>query len=192
MAKGDRKNAATTPAAETVALEVPADFALEVHGYTFDANDLVQMGPKGVAYVISNGISQSIVDAAALTKDAKAGKSPAEVEQLIKDRRDKRDAAIRAGEVGHRAVGVRGSTLDRIMATIAEARLKEHVVAVNDARRAKGQAPVALPKGELRKAALAKILEIQGDDIRAAAEAQMAEQKAAGQALSGQLEELGL
>ena len=177
---------------DTVDVSIPSDWTVTVHGHTFDADDLVNMPPKGVGYLLANGVSQSIVDAGAITKDLKQGKSDKEVADFIAERRAKRANAIRGGEVGHRVVGTRGSTLERVMAEIAEARLKAHVVKVNEARRAKGVAPVALPKGDLRKQALAKILELQGEDIRAAAEAQMAETKAAGDALAAGLTDLGL
>lgn len=168
MAKKPNKDD-TAPAGVT--LTVPANFAVAVHGHELTADMLAAMVPAGVAYLLANGFSQSITDAAAFTKDQKAGKSQDELVNMAAEKRLARFDAIMKGEVGHR-VGARGTPIERVMKDIAIERIR--VIAAT-----KG---VPMPKKDVLAAAVEKVLARQGDDIRAEAEARIASAKGAASA----------
>jgi uncharacterized protein (DUF111 family) len=152
----------------TVDVSIPADFAITAHGHTLSAGDLEGMSPKALGYLLANGYKQSLTDAAAFTKETKAGKSAAEVEALANDRRAKRHEAILTGDVGA-VVGSRATPIEKFMRDVAIERIKSIATA-------KG---VKMPKSDVLKAAVEKITAKQGPDIRAEAEARMSAAKAA-------------
>lgn len=154
-----------------IAIHLPHDFSIESHGHQITAEKLAGMSAKAVAYLVANGFNQSLTDAAAFTKAQKDGKSANEVAQMAEDARSKRFDAILAGEVGTR-VGSRATPIERIMADIAEERVRAIAVARG----------VPMPKKDVLKAAVAKVLERQGADIKAEAEARLAGAKAAADA----------
>lgn len=143
--------------------------------WSVDANTLPA---KAVHYLLSNGFTQSMTDAAAFTKEQKAKfveegakeghDAETSVANAAKAARDKRFAAILAGEVGVRAVGPRLPQIDRVMRDIAEEML----------RAIAAERQVAMPKGDVLKAALDKILAKHADVIRTKAQARMDESKA--------------
>jgi len=152
----------------TLTVAVPHDFAITAHGHTLTADDLGTMSPKALGYLLANGYKQSLTDAAAFTKEAKEGKSAAEIESMAAERRAKRHEAILAGEVGA-VVGSRATPIEKFMRDVAIERIKAIA-------NAKG---VKMPKGDVLKAAVEKITAKQADDIRAEAEARMSAAKAA-------------
>lgn len=129
--------------------------------WTVNANDLPATGIK---YLLQNGFSQSLTDAAAFTKEQKEGKTPAEVTAMADEARQKRFEAILAGTVGTRVGGPRLDPTTRTMNDIVDERL----AAICAARK------VAMPKGDVLKAARAKLLAKFGDDIRGEAEKRVA------------------
>lgn len=132
--------------------------------WSVNANDLP---PGAISYLLHNGFTQSMTDAAAFTKAQKEGKSESEIEVMASDARDKRFAAILAGTVGVRVGGPRLPAIDRAMQDIVD----EMLAAICSARK------VALPKGDVLKAARAKLLAKNGDAIRAKAQARLDEAK---------------
>lgn len=152
----------------TIKITVPADFTIEAHGHTLTAQDLGEMSPKALSYLLANGYKQSLTDAAAFTKEQKADKSAAEIETMANEKRSARHAAILAGEVGS-VGGTRATPMERFMRDVAEERVRAIAVA-------KG---VPMPKGDVLKAAIAKVTEKFASDIKAEAEARMAAAKAA-------------
>lgn len=142
--------------------------------WTVDANTLP---PKAVAYLLHNGFTQSMTDAAAFTKKQKeeAVKDHPESEHetilanMAKDARQKRFDAILKGEVGVRVGGPRKSPLDRATDDIVD----EMLAAIAAQRK------VAMPKGDV----LAKAREA----IRNKFSAEIAEKAAERVAQSSQL-----
>lgn len=128
----------------------------------------IATNPKAVMYLLQNGYSQSMTDAAAFTKEQKTGKTPDEVAAMAADARVKRHEAIRAGTIGARVGGAKLPVIDRVMRDVAEERLKAIAVARS----------VAMPKGDTLKAALDKILARDPDGIRTEAETRIANAKA--------------
>jgi hypothetical protein len=129
--------------------------------WSVNANDLPATAIK---YLLQNGFSQSMTDAAAFTKAQKDGKSEAEVTAMAQEARNKRFAAILAGTVGTRVGGgPRLSPLERTMNDIVDERL----AAICRARN------VAQPKGDVLKSARAKILAKFEAEIKSEAEARV-------------------
>ena len=158
----------TNGAPATTDVSIPADFAITAHGHTITASDLEGMSPKAIGYLLANGYKQSLTDAAAFTKETKAGKSAAEVEALANEKRSGRHAAILSGDVGA-VVGSRATPIEKFMRDVAHERIKAIATA-------KG---VKMPKGDVLKAAMERVLAKQANDIRAEAEARMAAAKGA-------------
>lgn len=152
-------------------ITIPHDFSIEAHGHSLNAAQLVEMSPKALSYLLANGFKQSLTDAAAFTKEQKDGKSAAEVEEMAAEKRAARFAAILSGEVGS-VGGTRATPLERFMRDVAEERVRAIAVAKS----------VPMPKGDVLKAAIAKVTEKFGADLRAEAEARMAAAKAAADA----------
>ncbi len=161
--------ATKVPGEKTVDISVPADFAISAHGHTLTSGDLETMSPKALGYLLANGYKQSLTDAAAFTKDTKAGKSANELETMANDKRAKRHASILAGDVGA-VVGSRSTPIEKFMRDVAVERIKAIATA-------KG---VKMPTKDVLKAAIERITAKQGSDIRAEAEARMSAAKAAG------------
>jgi hypothetical protein len=129
--------------------------------WTVNANDLPAAAVK---YLLQNGFSQSMTDAAAFTKAQKEGKSEAEVAAMATEARQKRFDAILAGSVGTRVGGPRLSPVDRAKNDIVDERL----AAICKARN------VAMPKGDVLKSAKAKIMAKFASEITREAEARVA------------------
>jgi len=169
MAKSPNKSI-TNPA--TVNISVPANFTIEAHGHKLTTSDLETMSPKALAYLLANGYKQSLTDAAAFTKDQKAGKSAVELADMANTRRASRHEAILNGSVGA-VSGSRATPIERFMEQVAE----ERVRAIATAR------GVPMPKNtkeaKTLDAAIAKIIEKYGPDVRAEAEARMSAAQAA-------------
>lgn len=84
-------------------IEIPDDFAVTVHGHTLDVAYIGDMSAVAVAYLIRNGFSQSITDAAALdtAKRAKLGlDTETKLAAWAAEKRHYRFDAIIAGTVG--------------------------------------------------------------------------------------------
>src|SRR6266576_2217139 len=95
---------------------------------------------KAIAYLLQNGFSQSMTDAAAFSKEqkaafAEAGKS---VDEAAQEAREKRFVAITKGEVGVRVGGPRKSLFEKFYHEAA----KDKVKALCEAR------GFAVPKGD--------------------------------------------
>ena len=163
----------TTNGEKTVDISVPADFAISTHGLTITASDLETMSAKALGYLLANGYKQSITDAAAFTKEKKAGKSAADLEAMANDSRAKRHEAILAGNVGA-VVGSRATPIESFMRDVAHERLKALCLSLGKPlpKNVKGGA-------QTYSLAIEAILKRQGDDIRAEAEARMAAAKGA-------------
>lgn len=140
------------------------DSTLTYDRWSVNANDLIA---KSVRYLLQNGFSQSMTDAAAFTKEQKAGKSADEIKKMADEARAKRFEAILAGTVGIRVGGPRLPAIDRVMREIAEEMLR----AIAADRK------VAMPKGEVLKAALEKIVLKNEATIRERAQARLDESK---------------
>lgn len=156
----------------TVDISIPADFTIEAHGLTLTVGDLEAMNPKGLAYLLANGYKQSLTDAAAFTKDQKAGKSGAEIQELADAKRKARHDAILTGTVGT-VSGSRATPIERFMDQVAEERVRAIALARG----------VPMPKNtkdaKVLDAAIEKVLAKFGEDIRAEAEARMSAANAA-------------
>jgi hypothetical protein len=136
--------------------------------------------PKAVMYLLQNGYSQSMTDAAAFTKEQKAGKSPDELAAMALDARVKRHDAIENGTIGARGGGPKLPPVERVMREVAEERLK--AIAVSRG--------VAMPKGDTLKAALDKIIQRDPDGIRTEAETRIANARAVASAVGGDDDDL--
>jgi hypothetical protein len=164
---------ATAPVSEYTNLaDLFAHGHVEAHGRRVALRD-VATNPKAVMYMLQNGFSQSVTDAAAFTKEQKAGKSDDEIAAMANDARDKRVAAILGGTIGARVGGAKLPPVERVMREVAEERLK--AIAVTRG--------VAMPKNvkggvQTLTLALDKILARDPDGIRAEAETRIASAKA--------------
>jgi hypothetical protein len=164
--------------------EPTATSTLSYGRWSTDANHLP---PKAVAYLLANGFTQSMTDAAAFTKEQKANAHEAfakahgvevaslseadkesAVAALADEKREARFQAILKGEVGTRVGGPRLPQIDRVMREVAE----ETVRAIATARN------VAMPKGDVLKAAIEKVLARNPDEIRAKAQERIDSAKA--------------
>lgn len=165
--------------------DTPSTFTYDK--WSIDANALP---PKAIAYLIGNGFTQSMTDAAAFTKEQKASfaKEHAEAHGVTVDAlteadhvaavkakadeaREKRFQAIMSGTVGLRvATGPRLDPLTRAMREIAE----------EGVRKLAAQKGVAMPKGDVLKAAIEKVLERNRDNIKAEAERRLSAPSADG------------
>ncbi len=150
--------------------EVTPSSTLTYGRWNVDANTLP---PKAIAYLLSNGFTQSMTDAAAFTKEQKAeavkdkpeGDHAAILAAMQDEARQKRFDAIMSGSVGVRVGGPRKSPIDRIMQEIVDETLRS----LCDAKK------VAMPKGDVLKAAREKIFARNEATIREKATARLAE-----------------
>lgn len=105
---------------------LPADFTVECHGFTLDMDQLVGMSPAALAYLVGNGFTQSLTDAAAFSRSDKEGKSESEIADMARAARQKRFNAIIDGTVGSSGPrGPRRRGIDAVMAEIAEAAIRQ-------------------------------------------------------------------
>lgn len=124
-----KANVATKVANEstvaTVSLALPADFKAEYQdtatGVTYTIDTAALANPATVAYLLTNGFRQSIIDAAALDKEERAEHTAkGTLAEHIKGLRDKRFAAILAGEVGSGARGPRLVGIDKVRRDVGQ------------------------------------------------------------------------
>lgn len=106
----------------TIHVAIPAGLILSYGDWVIDA---ATASPATLAYCLQNGFHQSMVDAAALSKDDKAGKSDKEIEAMSATLRTKRFDAIVAGIVGHRSGGPRAKGIDVYIRDLLDAQIVE-------------------------------------------------------------------
>jgi hypothetical protein len=152
------------------------DSTLTYDKWSVNANDLPA---KAIAYLLHNGFTQSMTDAAAFTKEQKAGKTEQQVKDMATEARDKRFQAILAGSVGIRVGGPRLDPVSRASNDIVDERL----AAICKARN------VAMPKGDVLKSARAKIMAKFGAEIKSEAEARVAKTQESVAELEGLFDE---
>lgn len=121
-------------------LVLPVDFTAEAHGFKLNMNTLSGMSPSAIAYLIRNGFTQSITDAAAFSKADKDGKTDDEIAAMAKAARSTRYQAIIAGTVA--TGGPRGPRKSPLAAAI-------HEVAVERLQKAKAFTDKTHPKYRL-------------------------------------------
>lgn len=191
--KGKTDNSAETTvesgAIETVTITVPADFSAKHSDWTLTLDQLRNMPPKGIAYLLANGFTQSITDAGAISKDDKAKlvdeahkadpdgdwseeRDAEVVSNAVHQWRDERYADILAGKVGSRAGGTRSTPVETIMRRLAEIEVKGAL-----AKNETFQGLDAKARAAALKANVEKHLERAKDRLRAAAEAELAAAK---------------
>jgi len=90
-------------------IDFPDSFTVTVHGHTMDAARLSDMTGDAIAYLVRNGFTQSITDAAAFSASDKADLSEFDVAAMAAEKRQTRFDAILAGTVG--SAGPRGPRL---------------------------------------------------------------------------------
>lgn len=149
---------------------------------------IADLSPKAVAYLLQNGFSQSMTDAAAFSKADKAkaveGKDEAKHDDILQNMatvaRQKRYDAIIAGTVGHRVgSGPKMSSINKVMRDVARERLKA-------AAASKG---VKLPKGEALTALVEKMVAGKhADTIKAEAQTRIDNAKAGAVDVEGLLD----
>jgi hypothetical protein len=125
----------TATAAETSVVEIPAGLTGKYGDFTID---FAGATPATLAYCLMNGFHQSMVDAAAFSKEEKEGKTEDEVATMALAKRQSRFDNIVAGTVGARVGGPRVRGIDKLMHDVAHEKLIAIAVA-------KGK---ALPKGK--------------------------------------------
>lgn len=167
--------------------DTTTEATLKYGRWSIDANTLP---PKAISYLLHNGFSQSMTDAAAATREDKAkvlrdagheadavkmengeGKSistegATALATAADQWREERFHAIVNGTVGVRVGGggPRKDPLVRAMEDIAEEQLRAICT----------QRSVAMPKGEVFKSAIAKLIERGGDGLQAKAQERLA------------------
>lgn len=141
---------------------------------------VADLSPKAVSYLLQNGFSQSMTDAAAFSKADKEGKTEDEITAMAKEARQKRYDAILAGTVGHRVGGgPKMSSLEKVCRDVARERLKAAAVS-------KG---VKLPKGEALTALIEKMVNGKhADTIKAEAQTRIDNAKAGADDVEGLLD----
>ncbi len=180
--------------ATTVSVNVPApgtdNLTMTYDRWTVTAQDLGW--PAGVAidkrlaYLIENGFTQSMTDAAAMTKDQKAvwegkGKDRVKVRDKTEDevkaesdtKRQARFDAIRSGTVASRTIGPRLPPLERVMREVAVEQVKAAIAALNAKARAAGTPEREVPKGDALATYVDKWLAKYGDAVRTEAQARI-------------------
>lgn len=161
-------------------IEVPGDFSAEAFGKTLSLAELESLSPAAVGALLEAGFSYALRSGGTLSKEKKAqvGTKGEAYDNAVSEAREKRYKDIMAGvySMGRRGSGAAAATpLSKTMKAVAVGRLKALCTA-------KG---VAMPTGDTRKLALSKIMETQEKDIRAEAEASLANAAAAAAALEG-------
>lgn len=96
------------------------DFSFNPSDFT---DESIATVAKAVAYCLQNGYHQSMVDAAAFSKEDKAGKTEAEIEAMALEKRTTRHANIVAGTVGSRVGGPRLKGVDKLEREVATEQL---------------------------------------------------------------------
>lgn len=139
---------------------------------------------SAIAYSLLYGLRQSLQDCiAGLAKEMRDdGADKDTIDAAISAAQADRFAAIQAGTVGHRAGGPRVSPVESVM----------RKVALSDIRAAATKKGVKLPKGEVLAALVSAYIAKNESDVRARAEAQMAESENASGSAGDMLAELGM
>ena len=159
--------------AYTMTLNVPDGWSATAHGFTLNADRLTEMlatrAGAGVLYLLANGFTQSLTDAAAFSKADKDGKTAMEVMDMAADRRARRFNAIMSGEVG--SSGPRGPRMTGLEAMARD-------VAIERLRAAFGAKKRPWPDGKGSAAIIADLVaqilaSRHGADILAEAERRM-------------------
>lgn len=168
----------TSHAAETALVEIPVTFAASDRGQTLTAEQLAAMPPDAVGVLIDLGFSKALSASKAMTKAKREeiGKDKAKLNAYAAPRAAEIYKSIVAGTFSRRkAGGAQGgsSPLKRVMHTIAIERLRALCATTGN----------KMPKAEVRKAAIEKILTKQEADIRAEAEVRISASKAASKGL---------
>lgn len=124
--------------------------------------NVADLTADGIAYLLQNGFTQSLTDAAAFSKADKAGKTEAEIEEMARAARDKKFAHILAGTVGTKGPSApRKVGLDKIMQTVA----------IEDLKAACAAAKITWPQKAADQAPLIeKYLAKHGEKVRAEAQ----------------------
>lgn len=102
-------------------VEIPENTILHFEDWSLDAS---KASPATLAYLLQNGYHQAMVDAGALSTEAKAkiGDDAAVKAKLVEKRQAKHEAII-AGTVGVRVASKRVSLLDRFIREVTDERL---------------------------------------------------------------------
>lgn len=171
MAKSKNTHADAPMHTDTVVVEIPAGLILTYGDWSIDA---ATASPATLAYCLANGFHQSMVDAAAFSKEEKEGKSDDEVEAMAVTKRNVRFANIVNGTVGSRVGGPRAKGIDLYIRDIAD-----KLIAAKAAERG-AKLPSGKGAAEKMAAFRAKLLsnETVAAKVRADAERAMAADKA--------------
>lgn len=147
-------------------IKLPGDFSTSAHGHTLSSEQLASMSPDAIAYLLKVGFTGSMTDSGAMPKAAKEGKTPDAIQAELVAKRNKRFAAIVAGEVSHGGTtGARATPIEQFQRQVAKERIKA-------ACAANGK---TMPKGEALGAMIDKLLAGKlAEEIKAEANARMA------------------
>ena len=168
MAQAKKKTADAPTTVETV--ETLAALTLTRGDYTVAWRDLPERTQVRMAVKAFNELMQ---DSTAFSKKDLEGKTDAEIATMRKQAMDARFNSILTGEFRVGGGGARLPAIDRVVQDIATERLKAIAAA-------KG---VAMPKGDVLKSALAKIIAKDESGIRAEAQARIDEAKGLAESL---------
>lgn len=141
---------------------------------------------KAIAYLLQNGFSQSMTDAAALTKAQKQDEHGNDLDDdtiaaKVKSLRDARFARIVAGEVGVRAGGPKATGIDALIRTIAVERLRvqlaKYKLVLPSGKDKDGNAKTIKIGNEMldRETIISRYVAKNGDELRAEADRRRAE-----------------
>lgn len=130
--------------------------------YSVKWNDLPEKSKVRMATKAFNELMQ---DSTAFSKEQLKDKTPEQIETMKAEKRDARFNSILTGEFKTGGGGARLSSIDKVIAEIALKRLKAIAVARK----------VPMPKGDLLKEALAKVVAKGGDALRLEAQSQLDE-----------------
>ena len=135
------------PADSGVTVTIPSGTVLKYGDFELNASNA---SPATLSYLLHNGFHQSMVDAAAFSKDEKEGKTEDEVNAMALAKRTTRFENIMAGTVGSRVGGPRVRGIDKLIRDVAG----EKLVAI---AAAKGK---ALPKGKGSAEKIGKLVDM--------------------------------
>lgn len=164
---------------DTAINQDPATMTLTYGDYKVAVSELPA---KAIAYLLQNGFSQSMTDAAAFTKKQKQDEHGVdlpedEISAMAKEARDARFAKIVAGEVGVRVGGgPRGNSFDTLVRAVAiesmRIKLAKYKLTLPTGKNADGSPKTIDIKGlgpMTRDALIAREIEKNGDAVRAEA-----------------------
>lgn len=119
--KHQTETAPVSAATDTIMVAVPAGLVLSYGDWTIP---VASATPATLAYCLQNGYHQSMVDAAAFSKDEKEGKTDDEVAEMTRNARQTRHDNIVAGTVGHRVGGPKLRGVPKLLRDVAVERLQ--------------------------------------------------------------------